>query len=280
HEFAKLSDQLAAIVASLEASTFVKRFKAASRQQMSIASNINQKTLEAFGIHREPVKEAQTIAKRATEQSELVRIIQSDLEAYFQRKQDSRFKNILDQMKKTETVRALAREADKVSVNLTGQTMAESEFWADTFDRWAEELVSASNCKSCTSCSGDSLPPEIVLKVMQSLRDEMKLRDETRELENIRAAVESKKYTEDAEDLATKQAGIKTHTQSAVEDILAIPEGGSKFGKELRLLTAVVGVMDEAREILDSPETGSTAIAAETEAIELLLQAKRMGKGG
>jgi hypothetical protein len=182
-------------------------------------------------------------------------------------------------MKKGEVVRALARESDKVTINLTGQTMAESEFWADTFDRWAEELVSASNCKSCTSCSGDSLPPEIVLKVMQALRDEMKLRDETRETENIRAAVEIDKYTEDAEELATKQAGIKTHTQSAVEDILAIPDGGSKFGKELRLLSAVVGVMDEAREILEKPETGSTAIAAETEAIELLLQAKRMGKG-
>ena len=54
-------------------------------------------------------------------------------------------------------------------------------------DRWSEELVAASNCKSCSSCSGDSLPPEIVLKVMQSLRDEMKLRDETRETETQRS---------------------------------------------------------------------------------------------
>jgi hypothetical protein len=280
-EFAKVSDQLSAIVASLEASTFVKRFKAASRQQMSIASNINQKTLDAFGIQREPVKAAAPIAKRATEQSELVRIIQSDLEAYFQRKQDSRFKNILEQMKKEQVVRALSREAEKVTINLTGQTMAESEFWADTFDRWAEELVSASNCKSCTSCSGDSLPPEIVLKVMQALRDEMKLRDETRETENIRAALDDEKYDENSQELSAKQAGIKTHTQGAADDILALPEGGQKFAKELRLLNAVVGVMEEAKEILETPETGPTAIAAETEAIELLLQAKRMSsKGG
>src|SRR6185436_11022668 len=180
-----------------------------------------------------------------------------------------------------EIVRALARGGEKVSINLTGQSLMGSEFWADTLDRWSEELVAASNCKSCTSCSGDSLPPEIVLKVMQALRDEMKLRDETRETENIRAALDDEKYDENSQELSAKQAGIKTHTQGAADDILALPEGGQKFAKELRLLNAVVGVMEEAKEVLETPETGPTAIAAETEAIELLLQAKRMSsKGG
>lgn len=279
-EFAKVSDQLSEILASLEASTFVKRFKAASRQQMNIATSINQKTLDAFGIEREPVKEAATIAKNAKNESEMVRIIQSDLDAYFQRKQDSRFKNILDEMRKAEVVRALVRGSENVAINLTGQSMSQSEFWADTFDRWAEELVSASNCKSCTSCSGDSLPPEIVLKVMQALRDEMKLRDETRETENARPAIEKEKFSKDAGLLADKQDGIKVHTESAVGDILALPDGQKKFGKELRLLSAVVEVMNEANGILQTPETGPAAIAAETEAIELLLQAKRAGKGG
>ena len=63
-EFAKVSDQLNDILASLEASTFVKRFKAASQQQMTIASNINQKTLDAFGIERQPVAAAVPIAKQ------------------------------------------------------------------------------------------------------------------------------------------------------------------------------------------------------------------------
>src|SRR6202522_4402983 len=97
-------------------------------------------------------------------------------------------------MKKTQVVRSLAQGSEKVSVNLSGQALNGSEFWADTLDRWAEELVAASNCKSCSSCSGDSLPPEIVLKVMQALRDEMKLRDETRETENAKAAVEEEKF--------------------------------------------------------------------------------------
>ncbi|HEX8296172.1 MAG TPA: hypothetical protein VF593_07715 [Chthoniobacteraceae bacterium] len=279
-EFAKVSDQLSEILASLEASTFVKRLKAASRQQMSIASNINQKTLDAFGIERAPVKAAEPIAKTAKDQSEVVRLIQSDLDAYFQRKQDARFKVILTEMKKTEIVRALARGGEKVAINLSGQSLMGSEFWADTMDRWAEELVAASNCKSCSTCSADSLPPEIVLKVMQALRDEMKLRDETREVESARPVVEAEKFAADAKALGEKQASIGAHTASAVADILALPEGAAKFGKELKLLQAVVEVMDEAETILGTPDAGPKAIAAETEAIELLLQAKRMSPNG
>jgi hypothetical protein len=280
-EFAKVADQLGEILASLEASTFVKRFKAASRQQMNIANSINQKTLDAFGIERAPMKAAEPIAKHAKDQSEVVSVIQSDLDAYYQRKQDSHFKTILDEMKKTEVVHSLARGSEKVSVNLSGQALIGSEFWADTMDRWAEELVAASNCKACSSCSGDSLPPEIVLKVMQALRDEMKLRDETRETENAREAVDEEKFASDAKMLGEKQSDIGSRTYSASRDILALPEGANKFGKELRLLNAVVQVMDEAEGILDKPDAGPAAIAAETEAIELLLQTKRAGaKGG
>ena len=280
-EFAKVSDQLGEILASLEASTFVKRFKAASRKQMNLASEINQKTLDAFGIEREPVKAAAPIAKNTKDQSEVVRVLQSDLDAYFQRKQDMRFKTILDEMKKTGIVRALAHDGEMVSVNLSGQSLNGSEFWADHLDRWAEELVAASNCKSSSTCSGDSLPPEIVLKVMRALRDEIKLRDQTRETENARAALDPKKFNDEATLLGENQAGIGTRTKSAADDILALPDGDKKFGKELRLLGSVVAVMDEARGILVAPETGPAAVAAETEAIELLLQTKRMSsKGG
>jgi hypothetical protein len=279
-EFAKVADQLAEVLASLEASTFVKRFKAASRQQMKIASNLNHDTLDAFGIERTVLKAAAPIAKNAKTQSEIVSIIQSDLEAYFQRKQDVHFKKVLDEMRSTGIVRALDRDGQKVTDNLSGQAMIGSEFWADTLDRWGEDLVGACNCKCSSCCSGDSLPPEVVLKVMKALRDEMKLRDETRETENSKGALEAEQFERDARLLGTNQGEIETHTQSAVDDILALPEGASKFPKELRLLNAVVAVMQEAQGILDKPDTGPTAVAAETEAIELLLQAKRMKPGG
>jgi hypothetical protein len=279
-QFAKVSDQLAEILASLEASTFVKRFKAASHQQMGLATTISQKTLDSFGIQRAGGEAAQPIAKTAKDQSEVVRVIQSDLDAYYQRKQDGRFKTILDDMKKTEIVKALAGDGDKVSANLSGQGLIGSEYWADTLDRWGEELVAASNCNCSSTCSGDSLPPEIVLKVMQVLRDEMKLRDETRETENAKPAIAVEKYAEEANVLGGTQTDLGTRTQGALSDIVALPDGESKFPKEIGLLKQVSSVMGDAEGILYTPDTGPQAIAAETEAIELLLQAKRSGKKG
>ncbi|WP_395738922.1 hypothetical protein [Prosthecobacter sp.] len=279
-EFARVSDELGAILASLEASTFVKRLKAASRQQLVVSKDLNTKTLSAFGLERQPVKDAAAIAENEKTQSETVRVIQSDLEAYFARKPDMHFKNIIGQMKETQVVKMLTYLGDQAAVNLSGNSMAGAEFWADTLDRWAEEMVAASECKSCSSCSADSLPPEIVLKVMKSLRDEMKLRDETRELENAKAALKEGEHAKKSSVLASKQFGIQANTRGAFDDILRLPQGNEKFGKELKLLNAVMQVMDEAAGILDKPDTGAPAIAAETEAIELLLQAKRQGKGG
>jgi hypothetical protein len=48
----------------------------------------------------------------------------------------------------------------------------------------------------------------------------------------------------------------------------------------LQLLDAVATVMDESTGILARPETGPPAIAAETEAIELLLKSKRINPNG
>lgn len=280
-EFARVSDELSAILASLEASTFVKRLKKASRDQMAVATDLNTKTLSAFGLEMKPVKDAAMIAAHEKQQSETVRVIQGDLEAYYARKPEMHFKNVIGQMKDTRVVQMLAYLGDQAAVNLSGSSMAGAEFWADTLDRWAEEMVAASECKACSSCSADSLPPEIVLKVMKATRDEMNLRDETRELDNAKAALEEGVHAKKSGDLASKQYGIQANVRGAFDDIQRLPQGNEKFGKELKLLGAVMQVMTEAAGLLDQPETGAPTIAAETEAIELLLQAKRQNpKGG
>lgn len=331
-EFARVTDQLNEILASLEASTFVKRFKAASRAQMELASGINQNTLDAFGVARprpvlqkispeemtassqrrskvmrengvtvvirdgdatpaktdsEPAAEepvlmpyATTARGTARAQSDVVGIIQSDLEAYSQRKPDAHFKRVLEEMKKVQVVRALTKVGEHAVENLSGHAINGAEYWADTMDRWAEEMVAAGKAGNCSSAKGDSLPPEVVLKVMQALRDEMKLRDETRELDKAKPAVDLPDYERRAMLLSAEQVRIAIGTQSAIDDVASLPNGPETFQKELQLLTMVRRVMDEVGGILESPDTGPKAIAAETEAIELLLQTKRQPPGG
>jgi hypothetical protein len=119
------------------------------------------------------------------------------------------------------------------------------------------------------------LPPSIVLEVLNILEDEMELREETRSLEQARQALKVDVYGDKAGSLATTQNELTGRTDEVITKISDLPDGESAFAKEIRLLSVVKDVMDEAATILEQPHTGAKAIAAESEAIELLLQAKR-----
>ena len=285
-DFAKIADELQELLSSLEASTFVKRLKAASRRQMEVATELNGSMLGGFGLDREEVEEQKRvagkgIAKREEEESSIVQVIQSDLEAYFQRKQDSRFENILTQMKDTDVVIELRDIGQTVTTNLSGRSIVSAEYWADHLDRWAEELVAASKCKACEGGgSQPSLPPAVVLKVMKILHGEIALREETREAEAARPQLKHIEYDERAWSLSETQRDLGVMTDEVIGDIYDLKDGMKNFGKEVQLLHAVRGVMKQAQGILAKPETGPPAIAAETEAIELLLQSKRFNPNG
>ncbi|MGZ0169748.1 MAG: hypothetical protein ACKVHE_09340 [Planctomycetales bacterium] len=125
------------------------------------------------------------------------------------------------------------------------------------------------------------MPPSIVLEVLQILEAEVNLRDATRVAEQARPAIKRDEYITQAERLSETQDELRDRVDKVIDRIGELPDAAANFGKELRLLGAVSQVMTEATDILSQPETGKPAIAAETEAIELLLQSKRINpKGG
>lgn len=117
---------------------------------------------------------------------------------------------------------------------------------------------------------------------MQVLEAEIALREDTRVAEQSRPALAAEQFATDAKKLSAKQVELRERIDGAVRRIGELPDAESNFGYELELLGAVGRVMDEAANILARPDTGPPAIAAETEVIELLLQAKRCNpkKGG
>lgn len=286
-EFAKVTDELQEILSSLEASTFVKRLKAASRKQTEIAAALNLTLNGGFGLPKHRVEQqlrdvAGQTAIEEEEQSRFVYNIQTDLEAYFQRKQEEIYKNVLDQMKERSVVANLKTIGRESLVNLNGRSIAAAEFWADTLDRWAEELVAAASGESSQQQQGDtkSLPPEIVLQIMKALHDEMQLRDETREMEGTRPVFARDVYQSKVRPLEYTQTDIRERVDGIIGDIEALPKAAEQFGKEVQLLSLVSDVMRQAHAVLARPDTGPEAIAAQTEAIELLLQSKRQQSGG
>ena len=118
------------------------------------------------------------------------------------------------------------------------------------------------------------------MEVLKILEGEVNLREETRVAEQARPGVEKDVHMSEAIRLSETQDLLRDRTDQVIDRIKQLPQP-EQFGKEIDLLSAVESVMQEAVDILVSPNTGSEAIAAETEAIELLLQCKRINpKGG
>jgi len=284
-EFEKVADELNKVLANLEGSTLVKRLKAASRKQYSIAGKIGDQISAAFGQPANATgkdrKVFSELAEAEMKSSQDLSMIMDDMQGYFERRRFQRFKTVLDEMRQEDAVGSLRQLSDDVLIE-TGLSMAQAEFWSDTFDRWADNLVDPACCGKCPGGkSKSSLPPSVVLEAMQILEAEVNLRDETRVTQQARPALESEEFGQRAGKLRSTQDTISERVAKLIVRIRELPDGEAEFGKEIALLARVELVMDEAAEILGRPETGREAIAAETEAIELLLQSKRINpKGG
>lgn len=127
-----------------------------------------------------------------------------------------------------------------------------------------------------------SLPPSIVLEVLQILEAEVNLREETRVAEQAKEANE--RSLPDRGNSTFAVAVGSSRTNYCGGRAVQLPESDKHFVKELELMAQVDNVMGDATNILARPDTGVDAVAAETEAIELLLKSKRInpksGGGG
>jgi hypothetical protein len=284
-EFEKIVNELNNILANLEGSTLVKRLKAASREQYRVAGRVGDLLEGSFGKGAARIGASQKtvyveLSKVENTSSQKVSTIMDDLQAYFERRKFLKFKTVLDDMKSQDVIGGLRQLAEELPSE-PGLSIAGCEFWWDTMDRWAEDLVDPA-CSGTCQCSGspDSLPPAIVLEVLKILEAEVNLREETRVAEQARPALVKDEYGKRAGELSKTQGGLGQRVKDVTKQIRELPRADAQFGREIKLLGAVAEVMDDAKQILARPDTGAAAIGAETEAIELLLQSRRINPRG
>jgi hypothetical protein len=310
-EFEKVANELNTVLANLEGSTLMKRLKAESRRQYDVAGRLDQHIEEAFGttVVKPPVEwnpETARMIEQHPEYAEAIRgesprgaaeafrklsrrvdtsvenisYIMDDMAAYFDRRRMVQFKLVLDDMRKQDILGGLRQLSDDLPRE-QGLSISQCDYWSDTLDRWAEDLVDPACSGACPGCRAKGcLPPSIVLEVLQILEGEINLREETRVAEQAKPAVEADQHVAEAKRLADVQSGLDGRVVKVVERIRQLPDGDADFAKEIALLGQVSDVMHEAAGILAGPDTGPPAIAAETEAIELLLRSKRINPNG
>jgi hypothetical protein len=144
-EFEKIANELNNLLANLEGSTLVKRLKAASRLQDRIAGRIGTQLDGAFGLPAAQVSPSgrqvlSELARLETAGSQNVSRIMDDMQGYFERRRFMQFKTVLDQMRQQDVVAGLRQLGDELPTE-QGLSLAQCEYWSDTLDRWAEDLV-------------------------------------------------------------------------------------------------------------------------------------------
>ena len=115
---------------------------------------------------------------------------------------------------------------------------------------------------------------------MKILTEEIALRDETRSFHQAKAQLKKEVVKKKNGDLTETQNDLGDRTDDVIAEIRDLPDGEQNFGKEIKQLKNASSAMADASEYLSEADTGPNAIAAETEAIEWLLLAKRSGSGG
>ena len=291
-EFRKAREQFDELMSDFENSTFIKRFKAASRMEREIAGKVNSMIGRSFGkkpSNLEPSEKeaADSLRGQLAAVSDFLRALQSDLAAYQNDVPSNNREAVLKEMAERNVLVKLSEMPERMDRNLRGDVLHRSEFWADTLDRWAEEL--AGPAKPGGGGGGgkekESLPPALLLEIMRIIGDEIDLRDETRTLDQLMVKSEStvdasEELKDRATGLAVQQMDIQERTLNVSQDIRALPNAMKDFDKELSKLKKGVQAMDEASALLTDLKVGAQTNAAQTAAIEALLEARRGGSGG
>ena len=200
--------------------------------------------------------------------------------AYTDRRPSEGFARVLKEMQDAVASSQMQDIATAIKDNFIGESTIAAEFWADTLDRWAEQLVGPLPEGNPPPGMGmitlPNLPPEIVVEVMRIINREIQLREETRELEQAKGGLTPDEYAERSIELYDTQITLTEDTIEVEAQISLLPNAQQDFSRELRKIGSAIEVMDEVEDILAEPDTGPRAIAAIIEVIEILLETQRI----
>ncbi|MEM6473170.1 MAG: hypothetical protein AAF802_26650, partial [Planctomycetota bacterium] len=276
-QFDLVAKQLSDLMKGLEGSTLVKRLKSASRQQDRVSARLDETIEITFGGNGEGFPLASTTGAM-DDISLSVRNIVDDLEAFCERRPIEPFVGVLQDIQASDALVSLRRMRADVGER-PGGVITESEYWAARMDKWADDLVPSGDDEEegqPDSAPKRSLPPEAILEVLRLLEAEVELREQTREAERRRRAVTYQEHMTTSISLSETQDLLRDRLDSVIDDLESKPQGSFHFANEIEVLSAASRAMVDATKTLVARETGKATIAAETEAIELLLQSRKI----
>ncbi|PAY20252.1 hypothetical protein CKO51_07415 [Rhodopirellula sp. SM50] len=280
-EFDAVAEELKELMGNMEGSTLVKRLKSVSRLQDRVAMQLGRSIESTFGQAPESNGDVlQSVVADVIESAARVRTVLDDLEAFCQRREIEHFQSVLDEMTQARVLEQLKALQERVPVR-PGVSISAAEYWSDNLDRWADDLVDPGSEQSESGPQNKkSLSPEVIVEVLRILEAEVTLREQTRVADQGREAMQETDYVSEAIRLSESQDLLRDRLDAVVDGIEALPDGLLNFGEEIEVLKLASAAMVDASKTLVTPETGPVAIAAQTEAIELLLRSNKISPEG
>jgi hypothetical protein len=220
-----------------------------------------------------------------------LRALHMDLDAYADRlayrgdEGAPRILRVVSEWNRTRPVFLAGEIASSAAAGRPGEATMLAGYLSDRLDRWGDELVPPAEAppeeqEDEGGTNDESLPPEIILEVLRITEAEMILRDLTREAEQARSALGADAHRERSLELYEQQDGLADRLDNLMNQMRKLPDGSRTFGTEIRMMASSRRAMVDAAEWMLDGETGRDTLAAETEAIELLLQSRRAGGSG
>lgn len=281
-DYQSILDRLRALMSRIEETSFAVRLQALCQQELKLANEVRMVSSADFGkppavVRESLVRRLGLLADKHNGMTKVLQNIMEDMEGSLERTPNEQIQEVLDDMSDEDVHAKCDFVGEQLKLNDSGVATAQCEFLADSFHRWAEQLM-RSKSPPPSDKKKVALPPELVVELMRVLKRETDLREETRALEQSRAELAATNVTRQAEELAKVQLDLARRTAKVVDRIIAIPNGEEDYGNDIQRLTAAVEAMRDAQVLLEKGETAVPTIAAETEAIELLKNSRKAGK--
>ncbi len=180
-----------------EAGTFVNRLKKAAEEQNGIASSL----IEAFDrilsvksskLAPSDVRKLGDATQQQANTASDVRWIEEDLASYYARTSTEIFKEILEDMRKSQIDGKLEEIRGLLGVNHSFVATESAKIWADKLSEWAKKLEGKKEDEDANG-GGEGGGPnpededfEFMLRVMKMVQSEQDIRAQTRALEQLR----------------------------------------------------------------------------------------------
>ena len=158
-----------------------------------------------------------------------------------------------------------------------GLSISQCEYWSDVLDRWAEDLVEAGKVAACNwPLASQPAAGHRAGSAADSGRRSQPCVKTPASPSRPKRRWSSRSHTEKADKLSETQKELADRVSQGDRPNSRIARRRKGICARKSACWRGRQVMDEATGILAKPDTGSPAIAAETEAIELLLKSKRI----